>query len=139
VANFDAVLIGSQRVTLPAAVRDARPGLQRYRDRPFVVGIRPEDLSTLNGDTSAATLQGDVELVESLGAEQLVHFATDAKMIHTEGTTNQEAGATELTEDVGVARIEPRHRVSAGERITFALEPERLEFFDSETGLSIVT
>lgn len=33
--------------------------------------------------------------------------------------------------------VEPRHAVRAGERISFSVSAERLEFFDLDTGLAI--
>jgi hypothetical protein len=34
----------------------------------------------------------------------------------------------------GIARVDPRARVAAGERVTFAVDVERLHFFDRERG-----
>jgi len=83
-------------------------------------------------------LQGDVELVEALGAEQLVHFRTDANIVRAEEPDPAQAdGATGLLGDVNIARIAPRHHVAAGERITFTVAPDRLEFFDPASGDAI--
>jgi len=136
--DFATVMLGSQSTPITSAVRAARPGLQRYADRPVVVGIRPEDLPAVNGSEPAAVLKGDVELVEALGAEQLVHFRTDARMVRSEVVdTADGAAGTELSSDANVARIDPRHSVSSGERISFSLATERIEFFDPDTGLAI--
>ncbi len=77
------VSLGSQHLVLPTSAAAARPTLAAYRDKPIVVGIRPEDLPVVNGATPQAVLQGDVELVEALGSEQLVHFRTDARVIRS--------------------------------------------------------
>ena len=37
----------------------------------------------------------------------------------------------------GVARLDPRAAVRPGERVTFRVDPNRLHFFDSTTGLAI--
>jgi multiple sugar transport system ATP-binding protein len=136
--DVETVMLGSQRIPLPASVRAARPGLKRYTDQPVVVGIRPEDLPAANGSDSVALLQGDVELVEALGSEQLVHFRTDARMIRAEALDSADGAAgTELSADANVARVDPRHSVSSGERISFALATDRIEFFDPQTGFAI--
>jgi multiple sugar transport system ATP-binding protein len=133
--DLTSIMLGSQRLALPPTVLQARAGLARYRDRPVIVGIRPEDLPAANGDPSSVTFQGDVDLVESLGAEQLVHFRTDAPIVRSEG--REGAGQAELDEEINVARIEPRHPVQVGERIAFAVDPDRIEFFDPGSGEAI--
>jgi multiple sugar transport system ATP-binding protein len=129
------VALGSQRLALTPAVVQARAGLARYQGRAAIVGIRPEDLPAANGSRPGVTLEGDVDLVESLGAEQLVHFRTDAPIVRSEG--REGAGQAELDEEINVARIEPRHPVRVGERIAFAVDPARIEFFDPDNGAAI--
>ena len=78
--SADAVFLGSQRIAL-SLERTLRPGLKAYPSRTVIVGIRPEDLSVSLeefGSSEAPGLVGEVELVEALGSELLVHFATDA-------------------------------------------------------------
>jgi multiple sugar transport system ATP-binding protein len=128
--------LGSQQLALPASVRETRPGLARYRDRTIVVGIRPEDLPAANGG-AATLLYGDVDLVEALGSEQLVHFRTDAKPVRAEAAESVEGDLTRIDDDVNVARVDPRQVIRAGERVPFAVAPERVEFFDPDTGLAV--
>jgi multiple sugar transport system ATP-binding protein len=133
-----ALTVGSQRVALAPAVTAARPGLTAYRGRPVIVGIRPEDLSIGNGDPTAAILRGDVELVEALGSEQLVHFRTDAAMIRSDRAEGAEdLESAELNDELNVARIDPRAPVAVGDQVPLALVPERVEFFDPESGRAI--
>jgi multiple sugar transport system ATP-binding protein len=129
--------LGSQRLVLPASAAAARPALAAYRDKSIVVGIRPEDLPVVNGGVPQAVLQGDVELVEALGSEQLVHFRTDARLIRSAGADAEGLEQAELSDDLHVARLEPRVRVRVGERCSFAIAPERIEFFDPSTGVAI--
>src|ERR1022692_3474318 len=70
------VLIGSQKIPLSESVLAAKSGLRAYANRSVVVGIRPEDLpiSTEAESTDGASFEGNVDLVEALGSEQLVHF-----------------------------------------------------------------
>ena len=136
-ADGTSVSVGSQRLSLSTELASSRPALGAYRDRPVVVGIRPEDLTVANGTPPATVLEGDVELVEALGSEQLVHFRTDAGLIRSDRSEDDAPEQTELSDVLSVARIDPRTGVAAGQRITFALPHERIEFFDPATGAAI--
>ena len=131
------VRLGSQNLVLSKSAAAAHPTLAAYHDKPIVVGIRPEDLPVVNGATPQAVLQGDVELVEALGSEQLVHFRTDARVIRSTPGDADGLEQAELSDDLYVARIGPRVPVSVGARISFAVAPERIEFFDPSTGVAI--
>ncbi|MGA7834871.1 MAG: ABC transporter ATP-binding protein [Acidimicrobiales bacterium] len=138
----DGVALGSQRITMPNDVIDEHPGLKRYAGRQLVVGIRPEDLPAAEEGRDGQILSGDVHLVEALGAEKLVHFRFDAPVVQLEDTSITDQGdevlvSNQSAESECVARVEPRFRVSAGERFSFRVSPHRLEFFDTETGLAI--
>jgi multiple sugar transport system ATP-binding protein len=140
--DIDSVTVGSRRIPLAENVSIKYPGLKRYGGRSIVVGIRPEDLPAATGDQVEAELVGEVVLVEALGAELLVHFRTDARVIRPEGIDEIGDAAINQSDDSGVpvecvARVEPRHKVRAGEQIKFAVSSDRLEFFDLESGLAI--
>jgi len=134
--------LGSQQMSLPSQVFNSRPGLKRYSGGPVVVGLRPEDLNVTARGTDDVALSGDVELVEALGAELLIHFSLDAKIVRAEdpGVTDREESQSRTEpgdQEDCVARVEPRHTVQVGERINFSVAPDRLEFFDFNTGLAI--
>jgi multiple sugar transport system ATP-binding protein len=140
--NADEVALGSQRITLSSDVVNEHPGLKKYAGRSLVVGIRPEDLPAAEGDRGGQILTGDVHLVEALGAEKLVHFRFDAPIVQLEDTSITDQGDEILVSNQSaisecVARVEPRFQVTAGERFSFRVSPERLEFFDVETGIAI--
>jgi multiple sugar transport system ATP-binding protein len=128
--------LGTQEIIVDEALRAERPGLAAYAGSKLMVGIRPEDLMIAPDHDADAVLKGDVELVESLGSEILVHFALDAARLHAEGARqSDDNGTSELTRsDMSVARLEPRTPIRQGERIGFTFKPERLHFFDAETG-----
>jgi multiple sugar transport system ATP-binding protein len=135
-----AVVIGSQRIELPDVVHAQRPGVRSYANKRVVLGIRPEDLPMASGQESS-TLVGDVELVEALGSDVLIHFAIDAKRIEVEGAMEDEESSLApvmLQRAQGVARIEPRSTVVNGDRVRLSVNPIRLHFFDPETGEAIV-
>ena len=141
-ADLGSVTLGSQQIALPSDVHVRHPGLKRYGGQHIVVGIRPEDLPATSDERAGPVLSGDVELVEALGSELLVHFRTDAHVVRAEGPL--ETGDAEPPpsgeRDVPIdctARVAPRHAVRAGERISFSVSADRLEFFDLDTGRAI--
>jgi multiple sugar transport system ATP-binding protein len=138
--------LGSQTIPLPASLLTARPGLRQYADRSLVVGIRPEDLPLLGTgatqDHGQATFEGDVDLVEALGAELLVHFTSDAEPVDVGETDGEEAsGLSEgklAQAGQGVARVDAHAHVATGSRARFQVDPHRLHFFDVATGDAVL-
>ena len=144
--NADVLTLGSQTLKLPASVLALKPALKKYANSRVVVGIRPESLNapgpqTQKGDDDVS-LEGEVDLVEALGSELLVHFSTDAVRVEAEGAVSEDAEGLDAgliaQRGAGVARVEPGAQVTLGGKTTFSLNPSRLYFFDSSTGLSIV-
>ena len=135
-----AVRLGSQELALPAADRDTHPGLARFGGKKIILGVRPEHLPAANGNAAAeaadSTLVGNVDLVEALGSELMVHFTIDAHTVVAEGAASDDADSTARAGE-GVARVEPSVKVKVGDRITFAVNTAGLQFFDPETELAI--
>jgi multiple sugar transport system ATP-binding protein len=130
------VKLGSQEIDLPQAVGVARPALASFAGRKVVVGLRPEHLPAAGEGRTGPELVGDVDLVEALGSELVVHFKIDAHRVRAEGAMDEEA-PTEHGE--GVARVEPKTPVKPGERLTFAVDTEGMQFFDPDSGAAIWT
>jgi multiple sugar transport system ATP-binding protein len=154
-AERAAVVLGSQRLDLPAQVAAQ---VAAYQGRKIVVGIRPEDLVLPSGTRPAGSglagsglagsglagsgLAADVRLVEMLGSEQHVYFSIDATQA---GQAAAGAAAGESVEAAilaasapnGVTRLDPGVEVRPGDRVTFAVDPARLYFFDPDTGQAI--
>ncbi len=82
-----------------------------------------------------------MRLVEVLGSEQHVYFSIDATPAGgaAEGAEGEaaEAGILAASAPNGVARLDPGSGVSPGGRVTFAVDPARLHFFDPDTGNAI--
>ena len=140
--DLGTISLGSQRITLsPEQVRKS-PGLNRYGGQSVIVGIRPEDLHATSSEEFTSEIVGEVELVEALGAELLVHFSTDARIVQSESSTrttsDEEPRMGGTGEDANfVARIEPGVQVRIGEHFRFSISPGKLEFFDATTGNAI--
>ncbi|HUZ41941.1 MAG TPA: sn-glycerol-3-phosphate ABC transporter ATP-binding protein UgpC [Acidimicrobiales bacterium] len=131
--------MGSQTVSLPTDIFERRPRLRGFAGQMVVVGIRPEDLHAPNANRPGVDVSGVVELVEALGAELLVHFSMDAKLVQSELSKHADESGEEVTDtgQVAVARIEPGYAVRAGDKFTFRVDPQRFEFFDGATEQAI--
>jgi multiple sugar transport system ATP-binding protein len=138
------VEIGETTVELPADVVAERPALRKLAGRRVAVGIRPEDVREASG-WDGARLRGRILLVESLGAEQLVHIEITAQPL--ERSDLVDAGAQPPSPSLGVEELErtvtllgrfDRHLLLApGEAVEVAIDPRLLHFFDLETGVAI--
>ena len=99
------VEIGEFRVPLPAELRAKAP-------ESIVVGVRPEHL--VPGEGAGSVFRFEVETVEALGADSLVHGAFGG------GTL--------------VARVEGHATPAVGARLAFTAMPGKLFYFDTATG-----
>jgi len=136
--------LGEIRVELPPDLVAERPELARYAGRTVAVGIRPEDVCEASG-WDGTRLRGRILLVESLGAEQLVHIEIAATPLERRELVD--AGAQPPGPSLGVDRLEQavtllgrfdRHLLLApGEAVEVAFDPRLLHFFDLETGNAI--
>jgi multiple sugar transport system ATP-binding protein len=104
-------IAGAQAVALPANVAQ-RWAAQVGRDVEF--GIRPENLRLSGAGSDWPTIDAGVELVELLGAENLVTLSV---------------GEHEIK-----ARFGPDVRPQAGTRLALALDPAHIHLFDRESG-----
>jgi multiple sugar transport system ATP-binding protein len=130
------VKVGSQTLPLPDDLFAARPGLTRYGGKKVVLGVRPEHLPAAHDGVTGPTLVGNVDLVEALGSELVVHFTIDAPRVQPEGASTDDEDATAKAGE-GVARVDPATKVKVGERITFAVNTEGMQFFDMENDKAI--
>lgn len=126
------VRLGTQTLDLPVQVRIAHPALAGYAGKKVVVGLRPEHLPAAR-DFPGPVIEGDIDLVEALGSELLVHFSIDATRVVAEGAHEEDERLAANGE--GVARVDPRAPMKPGTRGRFAVDVERMQFFDPETGL----
>src|SRR5262249_16174604 len=146
-----AVRLGDQELPIPADVAQRRPALAGYAGRMLAVGIRPEHLEdAVVARNGGGRLHGRVELTEALGSEILAHVEVHAKPVVTEDVLegpvvsgeDQEVGADLLGESGGakatlVGRLDPSSRVRPDSEVELAVETEKLQFFDLETGFTI--
>lgn len=112
VLNLD----GKHRLPLPDTLR---PAIENYAGNDVEFGIRPENLHLADSATPAnwPKLSLQVELIEPMGAENLVHFALGQHAI--------------------VGRFGNAVRPAPGTQIEVAIEPEKMHLFDKASGATL--
>ncbi len=103
---------GEWEIDLPASVASR---LGTARGRAITMGIRPEDVSVVDGPKPGlATASAKLDLVESLGNETFIYAS---------------AGRHDVT-----ARVSPLKLPPLGSKITLAYDLEKAHFIESVTG-----
>jgi multiple sugar transport system ATP-binding protein len=162
-ANDDggiAVMVGAQRLVVDDVLLGAHPTLPDKVGEQVVVGVRPEALDDADqspGVPGDRVIEATVDLVESLGAELMVHVAVslaedDAPAVVRPAVDAAEAVARGVSSDaeadavwqdvVGrrgrlVARLSPRSTLSPGDAVKLTVDPAGLHFFDPATGATL--
>ena len=106
------------RFSLPDVWANA---LQKYDKRSLILGIRPEHLNL--SVAAPKNLPVQVELVEALGNETYLSVIF--------------VGATNTATNPLQVRIPPDRFASIGEQLWLAIAPEKIHFFDPDTGIAI--
>ncbi|MHB8324111.1 MAG: ABC transporter ATP-binding protein [Candidatus Dormibacteria bacterium] len=142
------IRLGQQRIIVPPSQEAVRPALARYRGRQVALGIRPEHLAVGHElPDNPSVLHAEIDLLESLGAEVMVHFRIQAEHIRPYGSAAEDeeetmplalAGGGERTAP-GVARVDPRIKLKVGQVVTLVPDTDHLQVFDLETGAAITT
>jgi multiple sugar transport system ATP-binding protein len=151
IAGSDGQLVarlGETALSIPADVVQEQ-GLEKWRDKTVILGVRPEDLHQAgDGEQpgSNTKLPATIDRIEALGASLLVHFAVDAPPAKTAGiaAATGEHGLDEvpLIGHGGAwfsAAFAPRSGVRSGNQVDVAVDTKRLHFFDPETEASVRT
>lgn len=142
-----AVDIGSQCIPLPSIAVNGH--LSEYVGRRIAVGVRPEHMIEPSAVRAGhQRIRGEVVMVETLGSERLVHLRVAAEPVVTDDllevardvdVATVEALRDEVREGamVAVARFDADAAVSAGGPQEAAIRPDKIHFFDLETGMAI--
>jgi multiple sugar transport system ATP-binding protein len=90
------------------------PQFKTQSGQEIVAGVRPEDLHIVADEQVPGSLTGTVELLESVGSEAFIHATS---------------GGWKL-----IARASPYNLPAIGAPITLQPAPDRIHFFDAQTG-----
>jgi multiple sugar transport system ATP-binding protein len=134
-----AVEFGAYTLAMDDSVMSKWPALRGHVGTPVVVGIRPEDMedgSVATGHPADQQLDVTIDIREALGAETLVHFALDAKMV--------DSGDPDALDELGdddesrcTARFSAATRARPGDQVKVNVTTAGLHFFDKTTHLAI--
>jgi multiple sugar transport system ATP-binding protein len=111
----DAVQLKGDGIDIPLPDRYVA-GFKDFKGSKLVAGVRPEHLDVTAADPSGK-LQGNADVVEYLGNEELIHFSVGGHDI--------------------VALIGSEHRVKPGDDLTLHVPLEKVHLFDPETTLAL--
>ncbi|MCX6520204.1 MAG: sn-glycerol-3-phosphate ABC transporter ATP-binding protein UgpC [Actinobacteria bacterium] len=125
-----ALELAGQTITLTGASAQRLAGLAAYVGQEIAIGMRPEAI----GGDGTASIDIDVDLVEMLGSEKLVHATMGAPSVRSTDTAIETSSGNESTV---VASLDPRREIRVGERVTLTLDTLRLHAFDLSTGAAI--
>ena len=134
-----AVRFGEHRLLLDDDAVRRFPVLGQGSTPRVIVGIRPEaftDVASEPGAPADHVVEATVDLVESLGAELLVHVAVTEPPNAGEGAGQPWRDAV-ARRGRAIARLGTKRRPTPGEVIKLAVEPADLHLFDAETGESL--
>jgi multiple sugar transport system ATP-binding protein len=125
-----AVAFGPHAVALPDGIKREL----RRAAGDVLMGLRPEEFedASLHPDGTRTIVPAEVEITEQLGPETLAY-------VRVEGIDVVELGdrPVELAGALS-ARLDPRTRATAGQRIELAIDPDGLHLFDLESGESLL-
>jgi multiple sugar transport system ATP-binding protein len=135
----DAVAFAGFRIPLNA---DRRPaGLETG---PVILGIRPQDFEDARtADAALPRIDVDAMVVEELGSATHVLFTVEAPPVDMDSVraaSDEGERATLIATDrraLFTAEVAEEAAVRPGDRVSLALDPARLHFFDPETGASL--
>jgi ABC-type sugar transport system ATPase subunit len=112
----------------------AKPGVP---DGDVVLGLRPETLQPAG--YGLPTFQFEVQVVEPLGDEVIVHGLVNGQLADVETGEERAELLPQLpgSRAVITARLGPQERPKPGERRSFGVRPDQVHVFDALTGLAL--
>ena len=136
------LLIAKQKYPLPENFLDRHPNLRAYRGQPLLMGIRPEHLAVTEHREGIIQVTAAIELVETLGAVNYVHFHLPDQLPDFLFTANEQKTDTgnsklQTATDIVTAALPPHIPIRAGKELTLTIAPSHLHFFDPANGQAI--
>jgi multiple sugar transport system ATP-binding protein len=126
-------------VTLTQPVLDALAAHSAPEN--VIVGVRPEhlkDAALIDAyqRISALSFEVKVDMVESLGADKYVYFATEGAAVHSDQLSDleDESGSGEHE---FVARVPAASKAAKGKTLELAFDTAQIAVFDPDTGVNL--
>jgi multiple sugar transport system ATP-binding protein len=139
---------GEHRLGVDDALVTARPTLRQFTGKRVILGVRPEDLedaANSDGAPEDQRIASVVDIREDMGSEVFVHFGVKGPPVRGQdvqaaiGADSVEATAEQARKlgSLFVARLGRGTQARERDRIELVVTPDRLHFFDPETGRGI--
>jgi multiple sugar transport system ATP-binding protein len=132
---------GPYTLDVGQATLDKHPGLENYIDKEIVVGMRPGDFEDerVAGKAPGRTMAVDIDVIEVLGSETLVHYSLPVPPVITPEIEELLADTEMSPESLGtvsdfVSRISSDVKVEPGTRARLVVDTNKLYCFDRDTG-----
>jgi multiple sugar transport system ATP-binding protein len=113
-------------------------------DGRLILGVRPEDFEDVAfAESGLPQIEVSAAVLEELGSDVHVIFEVNTPPVEAEelrAAVNEEDGSLLADSRTSLfnARINPRARAKAGERLTLAVQPAGFHFFDLATGENLL-
>jgi multiple sugar transport system ATP-binding protein len=141
-----AVTFAGHRLAIPQSLLSARPGLDDYFGRQFILGIRPSDFEDATlAEPAWPRMPVTTTVTEELGSEINVIFSIDAPPVQHHSIA--QAATDNPDDEAGIpladnktmwtARVSSRSHIKPGQSAELAVDNENLQFFDTDSGLAI--
>jgi multiple sugar transport system ATP-binding protein len=106
-----------------------------------IAGVRPEHIEDAKlidayQRLRALVFEVGVDMVESLGAEKIVHFTVEGASAHS-AQLAELAAESGVGENEFIARLPAQSSATAGERIELAFDTTKLAIFDADSGANL--
>jgi multiple sugar transport system ATP-binding protein len=119
---------------------------RRPADGAVILGIRPESFEDTAFAPNLPTISVVVEVLEDLGSDAHVFFTVDARSITAEvmeaaiapAAGGDTRGLIAAGGALFTARVDARTSARVEARLELAVDPDRLQFFDPDTGARLI-
>jgi multiple sugar transport system ATP-binding protein len=138
-----AARFGAHTLAIGAGLARARPALSGYLGRRVILGFRPEDVEDAvlsRAEAVGNTLTVTPDIRENVGSEVYVHFELDVAPVRRPevvAAADIDGEARVVGGQPFVGRLARGTEAREGEPLLVTVDPDRLHFFDPESGAGI--
>ena len=140
-----AVVFAGHRLSVSEATLAGKPALDSYFGREVILGIRPSDFEDASlADPTWSRMSAQAAVTEELGSEIHVIFAIDAAPVQHASIAEARSGSADDepiplagNKTMWTARVAARSAIKPGSAASLAVNTSNLQFFDTDSGLSI--
>ncbi len=124
---------GEQFLKIGVATVSRYPQLERYCDQPILVGLRPEAF-TVASPPANSSISVDVQTVEALGHEMIIHAVAPIDKIDTDDQSGESNGGRQLSAEgqhssILTARVASSRTIQAGHRLNLSVDDSQMYLF----------